>query len=132
MEEIVTMKVKVEGAKLQFSGAILEEKKREQMEYWQLIKNPKYKQTWSYAYGNELGWLAQRMPDQVEASYFLSTKVRSHQIDRDVTYVRIVCNYRRCKAEPNQTRPTVCGGLNQLPQRLWHSHCCLTHHEIIT
>ena len=40
MDEIATMKVEAEGAKLEFAGAVLNDKTGEQMEYQYLIKNP--------------------------------------------------------------------------------------------
>ena len=72
MEEIVTMKVKAENAKLEFAGAMLDNETGEPMEYCHLIKNLKYKQTWSHSYKNELGKLAQGMPDQVEGTTTMS------------------------------------------------------------
>ena len=42
-EKIMTTKVKPEDVKQEFAGAILDKETGEQMEYWQLIKTPKYK-----------------------------------------------------------------------------------------
>ena len=50
----------------EFARSILDEEAGELLECRHLIKHPKYKDTWSHSLGNEIGWLQQRMPGQVE------------------------------------------------------------------
>ena len=56
-------------------NAVLNEDTGELMEYRHLIGNPKYREIWGQAYGNELGRLAQGMEGLVKGtnkSFFIS------------------------------------------------------------
>lgn len=44
------------------SGAVLDGATGEMLEYRNLVKNPKYREEWSFSFGNEIGRLAQGMP----------------------------------------------------------------------
>ena len=49
-------------------NAVLDKDMGEIMEYIHLIGNPKYRDIWSYVYGNELGRLAQGLKGRVEGT----------------------------------------------------------------
>ena len=77
------------------------------MEYRHLIGNPKYRNLWQSSSGYKLGRLAQGMPGQVEGTstiFFIKKKdVPAHRW-RDITYGRIMVNFRLTKDDPNRTR----------------------------
>ena len=78
-------------------NAVLNEGTGELMEYRHLIRNPKYREIWGQAYGNELGGLAQGMEGRVKgtnAILFISKEDLPASRCKDVTYGRIVVNYR--------------------------------------
>ena len=74
------------------------------LEYRHLIRHPVYQAVWGKSMGKEIGRLAQRLDGKVEGTDTLNfiTKNEIPQ-DRlgDVTYARIVCNYRPNKKDPN-------------------------------
>jgi len=93
-------------------NAVLDKDTGELMEYRHLMKNPKYRQLYGKSYAKELGRLAQGMPGQVEGTntIFFIDKSDIHTARwRDVTYGRIVVNYRPEKDDPYRTRLTVGG-----------------------
>ena len=85
------------------------------MEYRHLVKHPKHKTLWSGAFSKEVGRLAQGFPGIVEGTDTLNF-IFKHEIPsdrlKDVTYARIVCNYRPEKKDPHQCRITV--GVNMI------------------
>ena len=60
----------------------------ELMEYKQLMKHAKYKQTWGRAFGNKIGRLAQRIPGRVKGTntfFFIEqNQIPTHR-KKDVT-----------------------------------------------
>jgi hypothetical protein len=83
------------------------------LEYCHLIANPKTLATWTHSYGNELGRLAQGMPDQVTGTdtiFFIPKEKVLRARAKDVMYSLITCLIRPEKTEePNRTR-LVAGG----------------------
>ena len=82
------------------------------MEYRHLIGNPRYRVLWRKSYGNEIGRLTQGMPDRAKVTdtiFFIDKDDILADPWNDVTYRRIVVNYRPEKADPNRTRLTVGG-----------------------
>jgi len=93
-------------------AAVLNEETGELMEYRHLLANPKYRTTWSKAYGKEIGRLAQGIPGEVEGTNTITFIDKSHIPQnrwRDVTYGRIVASFRPEKEDPNRIRLTVGG-----------------------
>ena len=93
-------------------AAVLNEETGELMEYRHLLANPKYRATWSKAYGKEIGRLAQGIPGEVEGTNTITFIDKSHIPEnrwRDVTYGRIVASFRPEKEDPNRIRLTVGG-----------------------
>ena len=88
------------------------------MEYRHLIGNPKYREIWGQAYGNELGRLAQGMEGRVKVTntiFFISKEDLPAAIWKDVTYGRIVVKYCPEKSDPNRFRLTVGGNCINYP-----------------
>ena len=75
------------------------------LEYRHLVKHPKHTKVWGGAFGKEVGLLAQVLPGIVEGTDTLNF-IFKHEIPsdrfKDVTYARIVCNYRPEKKDPNR------------------------------
>eukprot|EP00804_Cyclotella_cryptica_P031066 CCRYP_015981-RA/>CCRYP_015981-RA protein AED:0.30 eAED:0.30 QI:0/0/0/1/1/1/3/0/511 len=93
-------------------SAILDTDTGELLEYRHLIKNPKYCTIWKNAYGKELGRLAQGIPGTVKGTntiVFIAYNEIPPQRRKDVTYGRIVANYRPEKEDPYRIRLTVGG-----------------------
>jgi hypothetical protein len=97
----------------EIAGAVMDDETGELMEYRQLMKNTKYKETWGRAFGNEIGRLAQGIPDRVKGTntfFFIKQNQIPNDRTKDVTYARICCNVRPEKInEPNRCRITVGG-----------------------
>eukprot|EP00804_Cyclotella_cryptica_P026336 CCRYP_007671-RA/>CCRYP_007671-RA protein AED:0.18 eAED:0.21 QI:0/0/0/1/0/0.33/3/0/1086 len=93
-------------------SAILDTDTGELLEYCHLIKNPQYCTIWKNAYGKELGRLAQGIPGTVKGTntiVFIAYNEIPLQRRKDVTYRRIVANYRPEKEDPYRIRLTVGG-----------------------
>ena len=98
------------------ANSVLHPDTGEVMEYRSLSTNPATKATWTRSYANELGRLAQGVADRVNGTdtiFFIP--FQEVPADRNVTYGRIVCDYRPQKAEPERTRLTVGGNLVDYP-----------------
>ena len=102
----------------EIASAVLDVETGEMMEYRHLMQNPKYRKDWGYSFGNEVGRLAQGMPGRVtgtETMKFVTMTDIPSERRRDITYARIVCNYRPQKEEVNRTRIAVGGNLINCP-----------------
>ncbi len=92
------------------------------MEYKQLMKHTKYKQTWGRAFGNKIGRLAQGIPGRVKGTntfFFIEQNQIPTDRRKDVTYARICCNVRPEKTnEPNRCRITVGGDRINYPHEV--------------
>ena len=97
----------------EIAGAVMDDETGELMEYKQLMKHVKYRQTWGRAFGNEIGRLAQGIPGRVKGTntfFFIEQNQIPNDRKKDVTYARISCNVRPEKTnEPNRCRITVRG-----------------------
>eukprot|EP00804_Cyclotella_cryptica_P007134 CCRYP_020036-RA/>CCRYP_020036-RA protein AED:0.40 eAED:0.41 QI:0/0/0/1/0/0/3/0/479 len=90
----------------------------ELMEYCHLVANPKYRDTWKNAYGKELGRLAQGLPSIIKGTDTIVFIQRTHVPQdrwKDVTYGRIVANFRPEKDDPYRIRLTVGGNCINFP-----------------
>ena len=98
--------------------AELDEDTRYMLEYHHLVKHPKHKKILDGAFGKEVGRLSQGLPGIVEGTDTLNF-IFKHEVpsDRfiDVTYARIVCNYRPEKKDPNKCRINVGGNMVNYP-----------------
>jgi hypothetical protein len=84
------------------------------LEYRALLKHQKFRKEWSISAANEFGQLAQGVGGRVKGTDTIRFIRKSEvPVDRlkDVTYIRMVCNVRTEKKEPNRPRATVGGNL---------------------
>ena len=81
------------------------------MEYRELMKHPKLRDTWPTSLANELGRLSQGIRDIKGTDTILLIPKSEIPISRmrDVTYARIVVAYKPDTLEKNRTRLTVGG-----------------------
>ena len=97
---------------LEMLNAVLDEDTGELMEYCALMKNPKYSKLYGQSYAKELGRLAQGIPGKVTGTntmFFINKSEVPVDLWRDITYGRVVVNYRPEKDDPYRTRLTVGG-----------------------
>ena len=88
------------------------------LEYRHLIKQPNHKKIWGGAFGKDVVRLAQWIPGIVEGTNTLNFIFKNEiPADRfkDITYARIVCNYRPEKKDPNRYRITFGDNLANYP-----------------
>ena len=83
----------------EWAQAVLDNDTGDLLEYRQLVKIPKYKEVWSQSFAKAI----RRLADTTKTIRF----VNKHQIlqggRKEITYGRIVCDYRSEKANPNHT-----------------------------
>ena len=80
----------------EFANAVMDQETGDMLEYRQLIKRPKFRETWSKAFGKEIGRLAQGQKGVVEgtnALFFIPFDQVPGERRRDITYARICANY---------------------------------------
>lgn len=94
-----------------FAGAIIDEETGQAMEYRDLIKHPKHKNTWEFSLANKLGRLAQgiREVKGTNTIFFIPKSEIPKDRLKEVTYGRIVVAYKPDKLEKNRVRLTVGG-----------------------
>ena len=106
-----------------------------QMEYRHLITDPSTKQIWENSFCNEVGRLAQGrkatgLPG-TNTLFFISYDDIPEDRRKDVTYARIVVDYRPQKAEPHRTRITVGGNRINYPDTVTTETAELTTHKLL-
>jgi single-stranded DNA-binding protein len=97
---------------------VLDPEKGQLLEYRQLLRHPKFKETWNISAANEFGRLAQGINGRVKATdtiKFIRKSEIPHDRLKDVTYIKFVCQVRTKKEEPNRTRATFGGNLIHYP-----------------
>eukprot|EP00957_Ditylum_brightwellii_P052689 3994206-Ditylum_brightwellii.AAC.1 len=78
----------------------------------------KYATAWKRSFANELGRLAQGVAKWEKGTntiFFIPYEEVPEDRRKDVTYRRIICDYRPQKKEKERTRLTVGGNLNNYP-----------------
>ena len=78
-------------------NTVLNQETGEMMEYRQVMKNPKYQELYEKVYAKELVCLAQGIPglaDGTESIFFIDKNNVLSDRCKDVTYGKIVVNYR--------------------------------------
>ena len=91
---------------------VLDKDTGEFMEYRKLMRKPKYRQLYRNYYSKEIGRLAQGMTGLVEGTntmFFIDNQDIPVDRWKDVTYERVVVDYRPDKSNPYHTRLTVGG-----------------------
>jgi hypothetical protein len=91
--------------------AVLDNDTGNLLENRHLIKHPKYKDTWSNSFGNEIRRLATTM----ETIFFINKTDIPQDCKGDKTYGQIVCVYREGKKNKYRIRITVESNLINYP-----------------
>ena len=95
------------------ANAVLDQETGEMLEYRQLIKHSRLKDTWNYSAANEYGRLAQGIGGRIKNPTNTIVFIRKEQVPKDrlkdTTYGKYVCNVRPQKVEQNRTRLTAGG-----------------------
>ena len=105
------------------------------MEYRDLIKDPNTKDIWSNSMCNEIGRLAQGRTSTGLKGTNTFEFIPFHEIPaerkKDITYARVVVDYRPQKAEPNRTRITVGGDRINYPYTVTTETAEITTHKLL-
>jgi hypothetical protein len=91
----------------------------EYLKYRQLMRDPKYKETWSTSAANEFGRLAQGVGGRFKGTntiFFIHKNQVPHERMKDVTYGSFSCDYKPNKAEKERTRLTAGGDRINYPE----------------
>ena len=91
-----------------------------QMEYEDIIKDPKLQETWTTSISNELGRLSEGLGDRIPSvlntvSFISKDKYPKRKF---TMYARIVCKICPQKAEIHRTRLTLGGNLIKYPHNI--------------
>jgi hypothetical protein len=79
------------------------------MEYMALVKDPRIQPLWTRGFGNECGRLFQGIRDIPGTDTCFFIKITNIPKDRNITYGKIVCDYKPHKKEKERVRLTVGG-----------------------
>jgi hypothetical protein len=79
------------------------------MEYMALMKDPRLQPLWRRGFGNECGRLFQGIREIPGTDTCFFIKLTNVQKDRNITYGKIVCDYKPHKKEKERVRLTVGG-----------------------
>ena len=92
-----------------FAGVIIDEKTGKSLEYRELIKRPETRETWFRSLSNEIGRLAQGIRDikGTDTIFFIPKYEIPKDRLKDITYARIVVDYKPHKLEKNRSRITA-------------------------
>jgi hypothetical protein len=82
-----------------------------EMEYTALMKDPRLKPLWARGFGNECGRLFQGIQDIPGTDTCFFIKLTNIPKDRNITYGKIVCDYKPHKKEKERVRLTVGGDI---------------------
>jgi hypothetical protein len=94
-----------------FASAVLDDKTGNLLKYRHLLKHPKYKVIWSKLFGTKI----RRLATTTKTIAFMSKDMIPQNRRKDITYGRIVCDYRSEKKDPYRTRITMGGNLINYP-----------------
>ena len=99
------------ATKYNFAGAVVDKETGKLLEYRDLVSRPELRETWIRSLANELGRLAQGVRDikGTNTIFFITKSEIPKDKLKQVTYARIVCDYKPNKLEKNRTRVTVGG-----------------------
>ena len=95
---------------IEMINAVLNKETGELTEYRHRMKNPKYHELYCKSYSKELGRLSQGLPRIVNGTntiFFINKEDIPEEQWKDVTYGRVVVNYRPDKGDPYRTQLTV-------------------------
>ena len=103
--------------KLHGACAVIDPVSGKSLEYRHLIRHPQYKKIWSGSMSNEIGRLAQgnNKVKGTNTMFFITYDDIPFDRRKDITYVRIVVDFRSQKNEKERTRITVGGNRIHYP-----------------
>ena len=98
------------------------------MEYRELIKRPETRETWFKSLANEIGRLAQGIRDikGTDTIFFIPKYEIPKERLKEVTYARIVVDYKPHKLEKNRSRITAGGDRINCDYNTSAATCILT------
>ncbi len=91
----------------------------EYLKYRQLMRDPKYKETWSKSAANEFGRLTQGVGGRYKGTntiFFIHKNQVPHDRMKDVMYGSFSCDYKPNKTEKERTRLTAGGDRINYPE----------------
>jgi hypothetical protein len=91
------------------ANAVIHPVTGKEMEYTALMKDPQLQPLWKRGFGNECGRLFQGIRDIACTDTCLFIKLTNIPKDRNITFVKIVCDYKPHKKEKERVRLTVGG-----------------------
>jgi hypothetical protein len=102
------------------------------LEYCQLRRDQKFKETWERSAANDFGMLAQGVGNRVKGTNTIFF-IHKHEVPqdqfKDITYLKFVCNVQLKKNDPNRTRVTFNGGSINYPDDCGTPTANLLHHQ---
>jgi hypothetical protein len=100
----------------EFANSVTDPLTGKQLEYRQLITDPRTKKLWLHSSANEFGRLAQGVGGRIKGTNTIFF-IHQHEVPKGKTptYGRFVCSERPQKAEQERTRLTVGGNLIDYP-----------------
>jgi hypothetical protein len=93
------------------ANAVIHPVTEKEMEYSALMKDPCLQQLWMQGFGNECGRFFQGIRDIPGTDTCFFIKLTNIPKDREITYSKIVCDYKPHKKEKEHVRLTVGGNI---------------------
>jgi hypothetical protein len=91
------------------ANAVIHPALGKEMEYMALMKHPRLQPLWKRGFGNECGRLFRGIRDITGTDKCFFIKLTNILTDRQITYGKIVCNYKPHEKEKERVRLTVGG-----------------------
>jgi hypothetical protein len=91
------------------ANAVIHPVSGREMEYMGLMKDPRLQPLWKRGFGNECGCLFQGIQDIPGTDTCFFIKLTNAPKDRNITYGKIVCDYKPHKKEKERVWLTMCG-----------------------
>jgi hypothetical protein len=91
------------------ANAVIHPVTGKEMEYMALMKDPRLQPLWTRGFGNECGRIFQGIWDIPGTDTCFFIKLTNIPKDREITYGKIVCDYKPHKKEKERVRLTVGG-----------------------
>jgi hypothetical protein len=92
-------------------NAVIQPVTGREMEYSALMKDPRLQPLWTRGFGRECGRLFQGIQDIPETDTCVFTTLKNIPHDRNITYGKLVCDYKPHKQEKERVRLTVGGDI---------------------
>jgi hypothetical protein len=91
------------------ANAVIHPVNDKEMKYSALMKDPRLQPLWNRGFGNKCGRLFQGIRDIPGTDTCFFTTLKNIPEDRNITYGKIVCNYKPHKQEEERVRLTIGG-----------------------